>query len=66
MADIRQAEKWEDIIPYVKRLLEASSRMPAPPVPDDDYAQKRNELNRVVEGLNELIRGRADMENFNS
>jgi hypothetical protein len=57
-----QAEKWEDLLPSVKKLNDAFTSLPAPPVPDDEFSHKINDLWRVVEGLTEQVRGRVQME----
>jgi hypothetical protein len=57
-----QAEKWEDMLPSIKKLNAAREAVPAPPKPDDQVSQKMNELWRAVEGLTEQVRSRVQME----
>lgn len=56
------AEKWIDLTIPVKKLLQAREGIPAPPVPDDNWAMKMNELHRAVEGLSEYLTTRKQME----
>lgn len=60
-----QAKTWEEITAPLKKLTEAAAAMPSPPTPDDEYSAKRNDLNRTIEGLNEQISGRVQMEQMN-
>lgn len=60
-----QAQSWSDITGPLKALTEAAAAMPAPPTPDDEYSHKRNDLNRTIEGLNEQVNGRVQMEEMN-
>lgn len=57
-----QADKWEDLLPAVKKLNDAFTSLPAPPRPDDEFSHKVNDLWRVVEGISEQVRGRVQME----
>jgi hypothetical protein len=57
-----QADNWAAIKPAVTKLREAVDEMPSPPTPDDEYSQKRNDLNRTVSGLEEQVQGRVQME----
>lgn len=57
-----QADRWEDCLPALKKLNDAVSSLPAPPVPDDEYSRKLNDLNRTTEGISEQIQGRVQME----
>lgn len=57
-----QAENWEAIQPHVAKLRKAIEELPSPPHPDDDYSQKRNDLNKTLEGIEEQVSGRVQME----
>lgn len=57
-----QAKTWSEVAGPLKKLTEAASSLPSPPVPDDEYSQKLNTLNRTIEGLNEQINGRVQQE----
>lgn len=57
-----QAENWEGIQPYVAKLRKAVEDLPSPPQPDDEYSQKRNDLNKTLEGIEEQVSGRVQME----
>lgn len=57
-----QAENWAEMKTQMAKLTKAASEMPSPPRPDDEYAQKMNDLNRTIEGLNEQINGRVQQE----
>lgn len=57
-----QAERWDEMQPNIKALVKASEGVPAPPVPDDQWSQKMNDLRRTVEGLYEQLKTRVEME----
>lgn len=56
------AERWEDLFPSMKKLNDALSSIPAPPVPDDEFSQRLNQLNRHTEAITEQVRSRAQMQ----
>jgi hypothetical protein len=57
-----QAEKWEDLLPAVKKLNDARENLPAPPTPNDQFSQKCNDLWRAVEGITEQVNSHVEME----
>lgn len=53
---------WYNLGENLKRVESAVEKLPAPPIPDDSFSQKMNDLHRAVEGLRETINGRLEAE----
>lgn len=57
-----QASSWTQLKVHVNRLNKTFTEMPAPPIPDDDWSQKLNNLNRGLDALNQQLNTRIEME----
>jgi hypothetical protein len=55
-------DSWHEMKPYIDETVKQVKKIPAPPVPDDSWGQKMNDLNRAVHGLREHCDSRIQAE----
>jgi hypothetical protein len=55
-------DSWAELKPHVDALSKAVAKVPAPPVPDDDWSQKLNVIVTTTESLRQHVDSRYQAE----